>query len=55
MNSTLTLSGSKPPGIKVPSFEQKQYGSSHWDRSHFVAKSNGASVIGAGAKIHHKF
>lgn len=42
-----TCSGSSPPGMRVPSLEQKQYGSWHSDRSHFVAKSNGASVIGA--------
>lgn len=45
----LTFSGSKPPGIIVPSFEQKQYGNVHSPESHFFAKSVGASVIGAGA------
>lgn len=33
----------------VPSFEQKQYGNVHSARSHFFAKSIGASVSGAGA------
>lgn len=47
----LTSSGAIPPGIRVPSFEQKQYGSSHSARSHFLAKSTGVSVIGAGAKV----
>lgn len=46
----LTSSASKPPGITVPSFEQKQYGNVHSARSHFFAKSSGVSVIGAGAR-----
>lgn len=46
----LTSSGSNPPGINVPSFEQKQYGKLHSARWHFSAKSVGGSVIGAGAK-----
>lgn len=45
----LTSSASKPPGITVPSFEQKQYGNMHSAGSHFFAKSIGVSVIGAGA------
>lgn len=45
-----TSSASKPPGIIVPSFEQKQYGNVHASESHFFAKSSGASVIGAGAE-----
>lgn len=48
---TLTFSGSSLPGIIVPSLEQKQYGSWHSAVSHFFAKSNGASVEGAGAEI----
>lgn len=39
-----------PPGIVVPSFEQKQYGNWHAAKSHFCAKSIGVSVIGAGAE-----
>lgn len=46
----LTSSGSNPPGIRVPSFEQKQYGRSHSAGLHFFARSVGGSVIGAGAK-----
>lgn len=46
----LTSSASNPPGIIVPSFEQKQYGNVHSNGSHFFAKSIGASVIGAGAE-----
>lgn len=45
----LTSSGSKPPGITVPSLEQKQYGNVHSSELHFCAKSIGASVGGAGA------
>lgn len=45
----LTSAGSRPPGINVPSLEQKQYGNWHSAGSHFVAKSSGTSVIGAGA------
>ena len=48
-----TSSGSRPPGIKVPSFEQKQYGSAHSLGLHFTAKSIGGSVIGAGAMCKH--
>lgn len=44
----LTFEGSIPPGIIVPSFEQKQCGRSQLPVSHFKAKSIGASVIGAG-------
>lgn len=47
--AALTSSTSNPPGIKVPSFEQKQYGSSHSAGLHFNARSVGASVTGAGA------
>lgn len=50
----LTSSGAKPPGIWVPSLEQKQYGNSHWAESHFLARSIGVSVIGAGAAIKKK-
>lgn len=45
-----TLSASKPPGICVPSFEQKQYGSWHSSVLHFCALSTGASVTVAGAE-----
>lgn len=37
--------------MEVPSLEQKQYGNSHFEGSHFFAKSRGASVTGAGAVI----
>lgn len=46
----LTFSGSKSPGIEVPSLEQKQYGNSHLAWSHFSARSTGVSVDGAGAE-----
>lgn len=46
----ITSSGFKPPGIIVPSFEQKQNGKSHSAGLHLTAKSTGGSVIGAGAK-----
>lgn len=39
-----------PPGIVVPSFEQKQYGNWQAAESHFCARSIGVSVIGAGAE-----
>lgn len=44
-----TSSASSPPGIKVPSLEQKQYGNSQFPGSHLFARSTGGSVIGAGA------
>lgn len=45
-----TSSAKSPPGINVPSREQKQYGSSQLAGSHLSAKSVGVSVMGAGAE-----
>ena len=49
-----TSDGSKPPGISVPSLEQKQLGRTQVEVSHRGARSP-SSTIGAGASMFKKW